>query len=100
MDKGLCSTKATIIKNYRKPRDHKNQIFKKMFDNVKANGSHITPRFQGTSSKKLSTTKFTRRMTFSTTKDRMHAIEDCTDTKARPSIEEGVGVEPIPKVLG
>ena len=76
--------KATIIE---KPRNNEKETFKMMFDDVKTTGGHIVPRVQGTSSKKFSTSEFTRAMTFSTTKDKMLVIEDCTDIKARPSIK-------------
>ena len=68
--------KAVIIENHRKPRDYKKEAFEKMFNNMKADDGHIAPRFHGTSNEK-----------FGTTKDKMLAIEDCTDVKARPSIK-------------
>ena len=68
--------KDIIIENHRKPRDYKKEAFEKMFNNMKADDGHIAPRFHGTSNEK-----------FGTTKDKMLAIEDCTDVKARPSIK-------------
>ena len=58
-----------------------------MFDDVKANGGNVAPRFQGTSSEKFSTTEFTRAISFGTIKDKTLVIEDCTDIKAKPSIK-------------
>ena len=79
--------KAVIIENHRKPRDYKKETLKKMLNNVKANGGHVAPRFKGTSSKKFSTTEFTRAISFGTIKDKTLVIEDCTDIKAKPSIK-------------
>ena len=68
--------KDITIKNHRKLRDYEKENFKKMVNDVKATGSHIVPRFQETSNKKLSTAE-----------DKMLAIEDCTNINARPSIK-------------
>ena len=67
--------KAIIIKNHSKPRGYEKETFEKMFDNVKANGSHIMPRLQEPSREKLGTAE-----------DKMIAIKERTNIKARPSI--------------
>ena len=74
--------KASIVENRRKLHDHKNLI-----NNMKANGSHIVPRLQEPSSEKPFTSGLPRKMTFGATKNKMPAIKECTDIKARPSIK-------------
>ena len=106
--------KAVIIENHRKPRDYEKKTFEKMVDDVKANNSytvprlqepsseklgtaglndmkantgHIVPRFQEPSSEKLGNAGLTRNMTVGTNKDKMIAIKEGTDIKARQRIK-------------
>ena len=67
---------VTISFACRKLCDYEKENFKKMVDNVTDTGSHIVPRFQEPNNKK-----------FGTAKDKMLAIEDRTDIKARLSIK-------------
>ena len=64
--------KDISIENHRKLCE----TFEKMVDVVKATDSHIVPRFQEPSNEKLGTAK-----------DKMLAIEECTNIKARLSIK-------------
>ena len=68
--------KAIIIENHRKLRVCEKETFKKLTNNVKTTGSHIMPRLQEPSNENLGTTK-----------NKMPAIEECSDVKARPSIK-------------
>ena len=79
--------KDIIIKNHRKLRESEKETFKKRVDDVKANGGHIVPRLQEPSSEKFGTAGLIRKMTVGTNKDKMIAIEEGTDIKARQSIK-------------
>ena len=79
--------KTTIVKNHRKPCDYEKETVKKMADGVKANGGHIVPKSQESSSEKLGTTRLVRNITLGTTNNKMIAIEERTNIKARVSIK-------------
>ena len=79
--------KAVIIKNHRKPHGYEKETFEKRVNDMKANGSYTVPRLHGPSSQKLGTAGFIGKMTFGSNKDKMIAIEEGTDIKARQSIK-------------
>ena len=79
--------KTIIAENNRKLCNYNKEAVKKMLDDVRANDSHIVPRFWEPSIVKLGTAGRVRKMTVSNTKDNMIAMEECIDIKARPSIK-------------